>query len=665
MANETFLDVIRKEKRGQAAQDLLRPGFSATIAARPQTVGAQEKDLRGDDAFQAKLNDLTPLTSVYPKINQETRDVYSKYNKFLQFYGASSGDYSGSSSFQSGLSSSLDMDMIQDLLEDQRERGMSSQLHEILPYVTNESQLRAAIGGLNMTVKEARQAQELWKDYRPDYRQDLDQMEAMKQMSVFGADAYVRDIFAKMPQGLNQVDKQAYYASAANKIPETADRDAVIEKLTAALEFSGGKDYTPEDFWMPHKVNLKEIGPEGRKRVRAAIDHLKLQGGYWEGEDNTTLRFNPTRIQNVNIKDNTNLRAMETLKRYGVVPVNVNMEGSQMFRLTQDGRPTGGVIQSNNPGAMAYAEEYKNSDPSGRLGYEQQRSDWEDRYWAIGKAERDRVTLQVQHMNMVEALANKGKTVAHMAGGPGAAKFSVYHLGQLAEEWGELFGEDNPLRSVVGNIEYIDTGRKDKDGNSIMEVAPESIEGLAKALEQQAELEVRKVETAGFAEGTSDEDKRLTKKMTKDWRTQLNLFVSRARNVDKMRKDKEYSARILLGFVEAALRAQVARMYIDKDRMLASFYNEMKGRINLTGWLQTEAGAGSVLQNVANEAKDRAESKRHLITRYEDPDYELTPGGMPVGGPVTQDLPGLSSQGITEQQRRLNQIRAEAGLPPQ
>jgi hypothetical protein len=153
--------------------------------------------------------------------------------------------------------------------------------------------------------------------------------------------------------------------------------------------------------------------------------------------------------------------------------------------------------------------------------------------------------------------------------------------------------------------------------------------------------------------------------MTKDWRTQLNLFVSRARNVDKMRKDKEYSARILLGFVEAALRAQVARMYIDKDRMLASFYNEMKGRINLTGWLQTEAGAGSVLQNVANEAKDRAESKRHLITRYEDPDYELTPGGMPVGGPVTQDLPGLSSQGITEQQRRLNQIRAEAGLPPQ
>jgi len=660
MANEAFLDVLRKQKQGQAAKDLLTPGFSATIAAQPQTVGAQVDDLRGDDQFQSLLGDLEKAPSSIPKISPQTREVYEKYSKFLKFYGASTGDYTGAKSFQSGVTSSLDTDMIQDLLEDQREQRLSTGLHEILPYVKTESQLREAIKGLGMTMKEARRAQELWKDYRPDYRQDLDQMEAMKQLSLFGADSYVRDVFANIKPGLNQVDKQAYYASAANKIPKGADRDAVIEKLTKSLEFSGGMDYTPEDFWMPHKVDLKGIGEEGRKRVRGAIDHLKLQGGYWEGD---TVRFNPTRIQNVNIKDATNMRAMETLKRYGVVPVNVNMEGSQMFRLTQDGRPTGGVIQSNNPYSMAYAEEYKNSDPSGRLGYEQQRSDWEDRYWAIGKEKRDVVTLQVQHMNMVEALAKKGMTVAHMAGGPGAAKFSLYHLGQLAEEWGELFGEDNPLRSIAGNIEYIDTGRKDKDGNPIMDVAPESLEALTSALEQQAELEVRKVETAGFAEGTSDEDKRLTKKMTKDWRTQLNLVVSRARNVDKMRRDKEYSARILLGFVEAALRAQVARMYIDKDRMLASFYNEMKGRINLTGWLQTEAGAESVLQNVANEAKDRAESKRHLITRYEDPDYELTPGGMPVGGPVTQDLPGLSTQGITEQQR-INQIRAEAGLPP-
>ena len=38
MANEAFLDALRKQKQGQAAKDLLTPGFSATIAARPQTV---------------------------------------------------------------------------------------------------------------------------------------------------------------------------------------------------------------------------------------------------------------------------------------------------------------------------------------------------------------------------------------------------------------------------------------------------------------------------------------------------------------------------------------------------------------------------------------------------------------------------------------------------
>jgi len=278
----------------------------------------------------------------------------------------------------------------------------------------------------------------------------------------------------------------------------------------------------------------------------------------------------------------------------------------------------------------------------------------------------------------VAALAKKGMDVAFMAGGPGAAKFSVYHMGQLAEEWSELFGEDNPMRSVAGNIEYIntgrfeqvDTGRKDANGQPIMEnrevieVAPDSVIALSKAFEQLAEMEVRKVETAGFAEGTSEEDKSRINSMRGNWRTTLNKFVRNARHVDKMRKNKEYSARILLGFVEAALRAQVARMYIDKDRMLASFYNEMKGRINLTGWLQTEAGALSVLQNVFNEATDRSKSKRHLVTRYPDPKYELTPGGMPKGGPVTQAQPGLSAQGITERQR-LDQIRAEIGLPPQ
>ena len=670
MAETVTQRVLREQEERDRINALLKSQGQISLAT-PQV---RSNDIRGEDPFQAQLAGLKKLPSTIPKINAETRAVYDKYNKFLNFAGAATNDYSGAKSFQSGISSALDMDMIQDLLEEQRDLQLSGQFHEILPHITNESQLRSAIGALNMTLPESRSAQQLWKGYRPDWQQDIDQMTAMQMISEPGADAYVRQIRSTMPLGMNQVDKQAYIDIHLRNIPKRADQERVNELLKTDFEWSGGGDYTPEDFWMPHKVDLSGYKEKGRKEVRSAIDHLKLTGDWW---DKDTLRFNPTRIQNVNIKDASNLQAMETLKRYGVVPINVNMQGSQVFRMTQDGLPVGGIIQSNNPYAMAYAEDYKRSDPSGRLGYEQNRPDWEDRYWAIGKAERDRVTLQVQHMNMVAALAEKGMTVANMAGMKGAVKFSVYHLGQLAEDMGQLFGPENPLRSVVGNIEYIntgrfeqvDTGRKDANGRPIMEtrevieVAPDSIEALAKAYEQQAELEVRKIESAEFAEGTSEADKKKINTMRGDWRIALNKFSKDARKVDKMRTDKEYSARILLGFVEAALRAQVARMYIDKDRMLASFYNEMKSRINLTGWLQTEAGAESVLQNVANEAKDRAESKRHLITRYAEPDYTLTEGGMPMGGPVTEPIPGLSTQGVTEQQR-MNQIRVEAGLPP-
>jgi len=362
--NEALLDVLRKQEQQQAATDLLTPGFSPNIAFRPQSVDAQVGELRGEDQFQSLLADLEKAPSSIPKISPETREIYDKYSKFLKFYGATTGNYSGAKAFQSGITSSLDTGMIQDLLEDQREQRLSTGLHEILPFVTNESQLREAIKGLGMTMKEARRAQELWKDYRPDYRQDLDKMEAMKKLSVHGAEGYIRDMRSNMPSGMSQIDKRDWLNLHLKYISEGSDRTTVEEAIQRDFDWTGGGDYTPEDFWMPHKVNLEGIGADGRKRVRGAIDHLKLQGGYWEkgpqGEDNTTLRFNPTRIQNVNITDASNLRAMETLKRYGVVPINVNMEGSQIFRMTQDRMPVGAVIHSNNSYAMA--------DPIGKTG---------------------------------------------------------------------------------------------------------------------------------------------------------------------------------------------------------------------------------------------------------------------------------------------------------
>ena len=112
MANGLFnLPGYLKDKEGEEAllQYAENPDISLT---------GQVNQLRGGDDFQAQFENLKKLPSTIPKMNQETRDLYGKYNKFLQFYGASSGDYSGSSAFQSGLTSALDMDMIQDLLEE-------------------------------------------------------------------------------------------------------------------------------------------------------------------------------------------------------------------------------------------------------------------------------------------------------------------------------------------------------------------------------------------------------------------------------------------------------------------------------------------------------------------------------------------------------------------
>jgi len=62
------------------------------------------------------------------------------------------------------------------------------------------------------------------------------------------------------------------------------------------------------------------------------------------------------------------------------------------------------------------------------------------------------------------------------------------------------------------------------------------------------------------------------------------------------------------------MRAQVARMHIEKDRMLASFYVAMTGAIDLTGWLQTTKGATKILNAVKHQAEQIAREKLELIT---------------------------------------------------
>ena len=118
-----------------------------------------------------------------------------------------------------------------------------------------------------------------------------------------------------------------------------------------------------------------------------------------------------------------------------------------------------------------------------------------------------------------------------------------------------------------------------------------------------------------------------------------------------MKDNKQYKAQILLGFLEAGLRAQVARMYISKDRMLASFYNEMKKNINLTGWGQSRDGAMTVLDGISSEAERRVEDLVPYVTEAPKPPYQVDPRS----GSIDQ---------YADPNAAANAVRARWGLDP-
>ena len=105
------------------------------------------------------------------------------------------------------------------------------------------------------------------------------------------------------------------------------------------------------------------------------------------------------------------------------------------------------------------------------------------------------------------------------------------------------------------------------------------------------------------------------------------------------------------------MRAQVARMHIEKDRMLASFYVAMTGAIDLTGWLQTTGGATSILNAVKHQAERIAREKLELITPKADSPARQDPYGTPYqeGEQPQYDVPGGAANMSKEQLEALFQ----------
>jgi hypothetical protein len=227
----------------------------------------------------------------------------------------------------------------------------------------------------------------------------------------------------------------------------------------------------------------------------------------------------------------------------------------------------------------------------------------------------------------VAATAQRGlAAIEQGAGGfAGKALFTIEHMKQLAGDLGIVSS------AIQGDHKAFATAMIDQVGRDLT------------AVRAQVATDIEEGNTG------------LTKDQKKDLMSTLDKWSAKAealgRDANKLQAGKQYEAQVLLGFLEAGLRAQVARMYISKDRMLASFYNEMKKNINLTGWGQSRQGAITTLKAIASESERRVEDLVPYVTEASKPPYQVDPRS----GAIEQ---------YADPNAALNAIRARHGLPP-
>jgi len=218
-----------------------------------------------------------------------------------------------------------------------------------------------------------------------------------------------------------------------------------------------------------------------------------------------------------------------------------------------------------------------------------------------GEAARDAKRMQASHARGIAGFAGLGLKALEAGGGPGAsrAQFLMTHVNEMAKDWGELAGlyqggkEPSPTELLAGLVE--------SNANSIQELM---------ALKQGDLSDSDYKEVQGVIKGWAEDNEELSKQASALGEDRINKF---AQTDSYANIQDQYSAQILLGLVEAAIQAQVARMYIDKDRMLASFYNAIKERINLTGWLGTNRQAEATLKGLQSQANYRAGVAESLL----------------------------------------------------
>ena len=608
-------DILGDRRQQELAAMLQAKGqFSPTSLARPNA-------LQGEDPALAALQGIKKLPSTIPKINAETRAIYDKYNKFLNFAGAATNDYSGAKSFQSGLSSALDMDMIQDLLEEQRATSMATQFHAVRPYVKSRPQMSQLAGQMGTTLDEHRDMVNAFESGRPDVKYAKDVQELRKITRELGADEGINWFFQRAEELQKEEGRRWSNIETAQTAlqwlggEEGIDQDAFMDTLNKRLNLQGGLTRSGSIITFRHEH-------QNTKDIRDALQRAGITR-YMEGENakgDSVIRINPRTTFDVNMNDQDTRIALEDLRRLGVDWAPLPTDRGQRMRLTLGGQPVeGGYFYSNNQHAVDQANAWVAQDPQNRgTVIDQSQSEWEKGRYAVPPAERALYQRQMIGAERVASTAERGLTAIEAGAGGGAGRFmfSVEHLRQMAQDWGLV-------AQAAG-------------------AGPMDDKTFAEALIDESQENLNALRGANM-EDLGDADRRQVERTLQKWQDKLGILRRQANN---MEPTKQYEAQILLGFLEAGLRAQVARMYISKDRMLASFYNEMKKNINLTGWLQTRAGAATTLRSIRDEARRRIQDLDPYVTEAPKPGVNIDPRS----GAISQPEVGINVNELSREQ---------------
>jgi len=608
-------DILGDRRQQELAAMLQAKGqFSPTSLARPNA-------LQGEDPALAALQGIKKLPSTIPKINAETRAIYDKYNKFLNFAGAATNDYSGAKSFQSGLSSALDMDMIQDLLEEQRATSMATQFHAVRPYVKSRPQMSQLAGQMGTTLDEHRDMVNAFESGRPDVKYAKDVQELRKITRELGADEGINWFFQRAEELQKEEGRRWSNIETAQTAlqwlggEEGIDQDAFMDTLNKRLNLQGGLTRSGSIITFRHEH-------QNTKDIRDALQRAGITR-YMEGENakgDSVIRINPRTTFDVNMNDQDTRIALEDLRRLGVDWAPLPTDRGQRMRLTLGDQPVeGGYFYSNNQHAVDQANAWVAQDPQNRgTVIDQSQSEWEKGRYAVPPAERALYQRQMIGAERVASTAERGLTAIEAGAGGGAGRFmfSVEHLRQMAQDWGLV-------AQAAG-------------------AGPMDDKTFAEALIDESQENLNALRGANM-EDLGDADRRQVERTLQKWQDKLGILRRQANN---MEPTKQYEAQILLGFLEAGLRAQVARMYISKDRMLASFYNEMKKNINLTGWLQTRAGAATTLRSIRDEARRRIQDLDPYVTEAPKPGVNIDPRS----GTISQPEAGINVNELSREQ---------------